>query len=361
MKRGEDARARRDAPRWSGAVLLHARSPGGSRCAPDRIPRERLEPRGAASLTVLDAAGGVLRQDATAAGGRETWVSVDRISPHLVERDAAPPRIAASPSTRGVDPAGIVRALGLDVMRGRAAFGGSTLTMQLARLVDPHPRTLAGKFKRGRRRRPDRADRSGKREILEQYLNRVYYGNGAWGAEAAARFYFGKPAAALSLGEASFLAVLPRGPEVYDPFRHLPLALRRRAHILGEMQDAGMIDGAPRATSPRSTPLVFRRAHPELRAPHFVDHVLAPLARGRSALARPSRRRWTGRCSSAWRSRCAITWRRSAAAASRRPGWSCCATATARSWRWSARATTSTPRTPARSTSRPSCAARARR
>ena len=59
-----------------------------------------------------------------------------------------------------------------------------------------------------------------KREILEQYLNRVYYGNGAWGAEAAARFYFGKPAAALSLGEASFLAVLPRGPEAYDPFRH---------------------------------------------------------------------------------------------------------------------------------------------
>ena len=91
--------------------------------------------------------------------------------------------------------------------------------MQLARLLEPHPRTLRGKvYEAVIAGRIERV--LSKREIFEQYLNRVYYGNGAWGAEAAARFYFGKPAAALSLGEGAFLAVLPRGPEAYDPFRH---------------------------------------------------------------------------------------------------------------------------------------------
>src|SRR5262249_29657463 len=146
---------------------------------------------------------------------------------------------------------------------------------QLARLVDPHPRSLGGKLREmvaaGRIERVLSKD-----AILEQYLNRVYYGHGAWGAEAAARFYFGKPAAALSLGEAAFLAVLPRGPEAYDPFRHLDAALRRRAHILGEMQEAGLADAAGRDVAERA-PLVFQRAHPELRAPHFAEHVLASL------------------------------------------------------------------------------------
>jgi penicillin-binding protein 1C len=251
-------------------VAVHARS----------FPRERLAPRNAASLTVLDAQGNVLRQDATAAGGRETWVPLERISPHVREATIA------SEDRRfwqhaGVDPVGVLRAGWLDALRGRAAFGGSTLTMQLARLLDPHPRTLRGKIHEAVvAGRIERA--ASKREILEQYLNRVYYGNGAWGVEAAARFYFGKPAAALSLGEAAFLVVLPRGPEAYDPFRHLDAAIVRRRHILGLMQEAGAITAAGRDVAER-TPLVFRREHPELRAPHFVEHVLAQLAPGERA------------------------------------------------------------------------------
>jgi penicillin-binding protein 1C len=244
------------------------------------FPRERLEPRQAASLTVLDADGNVLRQDATVAGGRESWVPLELIATHL--RDAT----IASEDRRfwkhaGVDPVGVLRAGWLDLLRGRAAFGGSTLTMQLARLLDPHPRTLPGKIREaviaGRIERV-----LSKREIFEQYLNRVYYGNGAWGAEAASRFYFGKPAAALSLGEGAFLAVLPRGPQAYDPFRHFEAAIARRRHILGLMQDAGLITHAARDVAER-TPLVFRRQHPELRAPHFVEHVLAQLTPGERA------------------------------------------------------------------------------
>ena len=244
------------------------------------FPRERLEPRHAASLTVLDADGEVLRQDATAAGGRESWVPLERISTHL--RDAT----IASEDRRfwkhaGVDPVGVLRAGMLDLLRGRAAFGGSTLTMQLARSLEPHPRTLRGKvYEAVIAGRIERV--LSKREIFEQYLNRVYYGNGAWGAEAAARFYFGKPAAALSLGEGAFLAVLPRGPEGYDPFRHFQAAIARRRHILGLMQDSGLITPTARDVAEK-TPLVFRREHPELRAPHFVEHVLAQLVPGEQA------------------------------------------------------------------------------
>ena len=240
-------------------------------------PRARLEPRASASLTVLDAQGAVLRQDANGAGGRETWVPLARVSPHLVDATLA------SEDRRfwlhaGVDPVGVARAFGLDVLRGRAAFGGSTLTMQLVKLLEPRPRTLWGKAREavlaGRLERV-----ATKAEILEQYLNRVYYGHGAWGAEAAARFYFGRPASALSIGESAFLAVLPRGPEAYDPFRHLDVALRRRGHILAEMQESRLVTAEEREVAGK-TPLVFRREHPELRAPHFVEHVLATLPEG---------------------------------------------------------------------------------
>lgn len=244
-------------------------------------PRERLEPRAAASLTVLDAAGGVLRQTATGAGGRETWVPLARISQHL--RDAT----VVSEDRRffshgGVDPIGVARAVLLDLRARRLAYGGSTITMQLVRLVEP-PRARGLGAKLHEALVASRIERvAGKDEILEQYLNRVYYGNAAWGAGAAARLYFGKPASDLSLGESTLLAVLPRGPEAYDPYRHLDTTLRRRAHILGLMESAGSITAEDRALAER-TPLGLGRDRPGFRAPHFVDFALATLPDGAAA------------------------------------------------------------------------------
>ena len=328
-----------------------------------RFPRERLEPRHAASLTVLDADGDVLRQDATAAGGRETLGAARRASPHhLRRRDDRSRRIAGSGTTPASIRSASLRAAWLDLLRGRAAFGGSTLTMQLARSLEPHPRTLWGKVKEAVDRRPHRARAVDKREILEQYLNRVYYGNGAWGAEAAARFYFGKPAAALSLGEAAFLAVLPRGPEVYDPFRHLEAALRAApAHPRPDAGRAGWFDAADarRSRSGRrwcsgastrscarrtSSSTCWRSSTPAERAGATVETTLDwPLQqRRRDRGARPPGGRRRARHLAGGRGRAS-------------------ATATAPCWRWSARATTSTRATRAPSTSRPSAAARARR
>src|SRR5215510_4262128 len=98
---------------------------------------------------------------------------------------------------RGVDGAGVARAAWLDLHGGR--FGGSTLTMQLARMMisDGRPRTLSAKLREALLAlRIERA--VDKRTILEQWMNRAYFGNGAHGFEAAAQLYFGKPASALS-------------------------------------------------------------------------------------------------------------------------------------------------------------------
>ena len=154
---------------------------------------------------------------------------------------------------------------------GGAEFGGSTITMQLVRLTAGTPRSLAGKLRQmvlaGRLERA-----LGKREILEQYLNRVYYGNGAWGAEQAARVYFDKHASELSIGEAALLAVVPRGPTRYDPVRERARVLARRGHILALMERHGHVSADDRALAER-IPLELARTRPAFRAPHFVELV----------------------------------------------------------------------------------------
>ncbi len=237
-----------------------------------------LEPQRSSSTTVLGAAGEVLRQMATSSGGRQTFLKLDRIAPHWIEAT-----IAGEDRRffhhHGVDPVGVLRAVWLDIRARRAAFGGSTLTMQLARMLEPLPRgrrkTLGDKWHEAVM--AGRLERALTKEaILEQYLNRAYYGNGAWGAEAAAYLYFGKTAADLSLGESAFLSVLPRSPRRYNPYRHLGDALERRKHILGLMVRAGKSSPVECELALR-TPLELRREHPDFSAPHFVDHVLQRL------------------------------------------------------------------------------------
>ncbi|MBI4508587.1 MAG: transglycosylase domain-containing protein [Deltaproteobacteria bacterium] len=239
-----------------------------------RFPVEKLAPERTSSLTVLDQQGNVLRQRSGGAGTRETWVPLDRISEHLQDATVASEDHRFT-SHGGVDALALLRAAWLDLRARRLAYGGSTLTMQLVRMALPRSRGFRNKLREmvlaGRLERA-----LSKRQILEQVLNRAYYGHGAWGAEAAARFYFGRGARELSLGEASLLAVLPRGPDAYDPFRHLDRALRRRRHVLKLMERHGFCAKEDRELAER-TPLVFARARPEFRAPHFVDWVTGTL------------------------------------------------------------------------------------
>jgi penicillin-binding protein 1C len=176
---------------------------------------------------------------------------------------------------RGVDAAGIARAVWLDLHGGR--FGGSTLTMQLARMVisQAGPRGATAKLRESvLALRIERA--IDKRAILEQWMNRAYFGNGAYGFEAAAQLYFGVAASALSDGEAALLAVIPRAPSGYEPLGHLGAALRRRDRVLALLVARGAI-GEATARAARAAPVAVWRHQPRDAAPHFTRWIAAQL------------------------------------------------------------------------------------
>ncbi len=137
-----------------------------------------------------------------------------------------------------------------------------------------------------------------KREILTMYLNEIYYGNLAYGIEAASQTYFGKPAAELTLGEAAFLAGLPQSPALLDPYRNLQGARQRQAFVLSLMVDEGMISEldarVAQGVGLRLQPLLpddqasGAAAPDRLQAPHFVLYVQRYLEEryGADALAR---------------------------------------------------------------------------
>lgn len=192
------------------------------------------------SLVLTDRQGRTLRTLPLAGGGRARWIDLDRLPPALIAATLAGEDHRFF-DHGGVDRWAIVRAAGLGARAGRAVSGASTITMQLARLLEPHPRTLPGKV--GEIVDALRLERAAsKQTILEQYLNRAYYGSGAFGVEMAAERYFGKSAAALSDGEATLLAVLPRAPQRYNLRVSLDEARARRAHVLSLMQARGWLD-----------------------------------------------------------------------------------------------------------------------
>lgn len=146
-------------------------------------------------------------------------------------------------SHSGIDPTGILRALYQDVVSdGGALQGGSTITQQYVK-----NRYLTSERSLKRKLREAalavKVERKwSKREILERYLNEVYFGRGAYGVEAASRAYFGVPARELRLDQAALLAGLIRAPELADPERHPEEARRRRRTVLDAMVTVGSID-----------------------------------------------------------------------------------------------------------------------
>jgi membrane peptidoglycan carboxypeptidase len=122
----------------------------------------------------------------------------------------------------GVDPIAIARAVYYNVSEGEIVSGASTITQQLARnvLINPEERTERTMIRKVKEAvlAVEINRRYSKQQILEIYLNQIYYGNLAYGIEAAAQTYFGKPAADLTLSEAALLAGLPQSPANHDPY-----------------------------------------------------------------------------------------------------------------------------------------------
>ena len=184
---------------------------------------------------ILDRNGNPLYEILDPNAGRRTYVTLDKISPVLV---------AATIATEdkdfyehpGFDAGAIIRALWENYRTNGQSGGASTITQQLARalLLSPEERAQRTYSRKGREiiLAAEITRRYSKDDILELYLNEIYYGNLAYGVEAASETYFGKTANQLTLSEASFLAGLPQSPSVYDIYTNRDVTLGRQQQVL---------------------------------------------------------------------------------------------------------------------------------
>lgn len=184
----------------------------------------------------------------------------------------------------GVDLVGIAGAV-KDNLLG-ASRGASTITQQLVGnlhpdLIDRRERGIAGLPRKLREQAAAREMERhyNKEQILEAYLNAIPFGNGWYGIESAARHYFGKGAAQVTLAEAASLAALPKGPAIYDPARHPERNRNRRDAILDLMQAQGFVTKEQVAQAKAQPVTTFAAGGLAASAPYFVDVVRAQLER----------------------------------------------------------------------------------
>jgi len=175
----------------------------------------------------------------------------------------------------GVDPQGIVRALWEDVRHGKVVQGGSTITQQLVRnLYISRERTIQRKLKEACLA-IKLSQHWSKDKILNAYENQVYYGNHAYGIEAAAQTYFSRHAHDLTVPQAALLAGLPQAPSDFDPFNAPQKAIARRDEVLRAMLDNGDVTRAQydAAVVNRSLHLKAGRLYTRIREPYFFSYV----------------------------------------------------------------------------------------
>jgi penicillin-binding protein 1A len=182
----------------------------------------------------------------------------------------------------GIDWFGIVRALYADIQAGKVVQGGSTITQQLVRnlYISNRSQTLGRKateaclaIKLARKR--------SKAWILTAYMNQVYYGNHAYGIEAAAQTYFSKRANQLTLNESALLAGLPQAPSRFDPFHRPAEAIARRDEVLRAMLNNGDLTSSQYANAVASRKLHLKagRLYTRIREPYFFSYVREELQR----------------------------------------------------------------------------------
>jgi penicillin-binding protein 1A len=175
----------------------------------------------------------------------------------------------------GVDARSILRALNANLKAGKEVQGGSTITQQYVKLTYlGNERTLIRKIREAQIASQLEKTES-KQKILEAYLNSVFFGRGAYGVEAAANAFFGKPASQLTVSESALLVGVIPTPTRFSPDLHPASAERRRLEVIRRMQVEGYLDGseadAARADKPKLT--AARPTEEILKYPWFVDAV----------------------------------------------------------------------------------------
>ena len=213
--------------------------------------------------------------------GRNTAIPLSSI-PQACQQAVISTEDANFYSHPGVDLVGVARAVWINLRGGEVIAGGSTITQQVARnlLLDPEQR--AERTIQRKLREMILAVQLGaaysKDDVLALYLNQSYFGNLAYGIEAAAQAYFGKSAPDLSLSECALLAGLLQSPSVYDPLTNLEVAQDRQGEVLDLMVQSQAITQA-QAEAAKQDELQFAASPFPIQAPHFVMAVIKQLER----------------------------------------------------------------------------------
>ena len=260
-------------------ILLPAGGAGGAAVVCANVDLDDLKAIGTEQNSFVYAADNSLLGSIPAEKNRQP-VSIDRISEWM-------PKASVAIEDRrffkhnGVDAEGIARAAYKNLREQRVAEGGSTITQQLVRnLYISRERTLERKLREACL--AIKLERAYSKEwILTGYMNQVYYGNHAYGVEAAARTYFKRPARALSLEQAALLAGLPQAPSTYDPFQQPERALARRDEVLRAMFQTGVITSSELnvAIANRELGLKPGTLYRRIREPYFFRYVYNELVK----------------------------------------------------------------------------------
>ncbi|MEC7786723.1 MAG: PBP1A family penicillin-binding protein [Nitrospinota bacterium] len=173
----------------------------------------------------------------------------------------------------GIDPKAIFRAFITNIKAGHVVEGGSTITQQLTKTMFlSRERTLPRKIKEAilavRLELVFTKD-----EILEMYLNQIYYGHGTYGVEAAARNYFGKSVKDLTIAECAMIASLPKAPNNYSPYRNPKRARKRRNHVIRRMENISFINQEEAELALQEDFHLGKVEKMLNKAPYFVEHV----------------------------------------------------------------------------------------
>lgn len=245
---------------------------------------------------IYDREGNLLYEILDPQAGRRTYVPIERISPYMVAATIAT-EDSQFYSHPGFDPWALVRAIWQNLTEGETVSGASTVTQQLARnlLFSPEERSQRTAIRKIREimLAAEITRRYTKDEILELYLNQIYYGNLAYGVEAAAETYFGVNADKLTLPQASFLTGLGQAPSVYDVFTNREATLARHRQVLtlmvltSEQQGGIYVSNAqqPVRVTPEDAGAAaaeieayeFQPPDVQIRFPHWVNYIRSEL------------------------------------------------------------------------------------
>lgn len=228
------------------------------------------------STKIYDRHGSLLYEVLSPGQGRKTYLALSEMPPEFLQA------IIASEDTDfyhhiGIDPGAIARAFFYNSLEQRITSGASTITQQLVRnlLGTNRSRTFVEKIEETIYA-IRLSNLYSKDQVLEQYLNTVYFGNQAYGAGEAALRYYNKNLPDLDLAELAMLAGLPQSPSRYNPLVNLTAAKKRQQYVLDRLVQLGQI-GPEQATQAAAESLKFATAKVKIEAPHFVQYLLADL------------------------------------------------------------------------------------